>query len=655
MAYLFRKLSFLFVVLLCGLALCAQGQPSGQLFATSGEKILKNGIDFTIHGVNINGPGFDNRHKVTLDVDLIANTWKFNAVRVNCKLAPFKADPKRDSTLDEIVREFTGRGLVVIITPRDHLDGFYEDPPKPDKSPSLADLVKWYKEVAANYKGNPNVWFEVQAGPGDREQRVLSDQWVFTHETIIQTIRTEASAQNIIVCSGYGHGADDGNLGALFAPDSSSAVLSFGPDLVKKYKNIVFAFCAMESWNAGGIPKLNDYVDRVHARNLPIFVSEYGVHSWSDASYSTEAVLAAGKTRKLGHCAWQWSPNDRSSLCATDNHEGGWDVDKTDGSRPTNLSWLGDKVWIDNHSEPFHGPMLDRTGWTASSFTGDKPKNGRLNMPDQVLADYVPQEEQWTSDIAQAPGQWFQVDMGAKRTFTRVLLDTRSTNADFPRGYELYVSNDGINWGNPIVSGKNEQSVLRLSFPTQNARYIKVVQTGKNYHFWHIGTFQVFAPFGSPTTAGSTPSLPHEVLLDTRGWQASASPSTWYELQVPLHPRQGEWDRATSNRKTQPGDYYQVDMQQLHKFNKIVLISGRFTLDYPRGYELYVSADGTDWGKPIAAGRGAPITTIVVPTTTARFIRVVQTRPSSNDWVIMEFHVYADGGPGSGANRLGSQ
>lgn len=610
-------------------------------FSLSGPSILRNGAEFTIHGLNINGPGMPGNHKVAADIGMIADIWKFNLVRVACSIAPSPESLKDASTLDEIVRSFTSRDIVVLISPRDHVGGFYEDPAKPDKSPSLTDLIAWQKSTAAHYKDNPNVWFEVMASPGNRDVKLTSEDWLDSHERVIRAIREDAGAQNFIVCMGYGQGSDDGNVGALQAPDSQSAILTFGPDLEKRFSNIVFAFNAMEGWNAGGAIKLNNYLDRVQLRRLPVFVTEFGLHSWADSTYAAEAVLTAGKTRKLGHCVWQWSPGDRSVLCASDNHNGGWEIDKSDGSRPTNLSWLGDRVWIDNHVEPFHGASLDRTGWTATTFRGDRLKNGQLNSADVALGGFCSEDDIWRSETAQEPGQWFRVDMGAKHVFTRVLIDTRAHGSDYPRAYELYASNDGVNWGTPVAVGKNEQSVLRISFPVQSARYIKFVQTGKSWHHWYIGNFEVFAPFGTAAVAGG--QMPaKETLLDMHGWLATASPRTWSDVHVALRPLQYEWERAGSNRNSTPGDLYQVDMQEPHKFNKIVLNSGRFINEFPRSYEVYVSANGSDWGtKPIAAGRGAPITTIVLPPTTARYIRIVETRESTYQWVIAEFRVYS--------------
>ena len=617
-------------------------QTGKPVFRTSADQIQKDGQEFVIHGININGPGYPNHHKVTEDAELIARTWKFNTVRVACKIATdlTKANPKTDSTLDEIVQAFTARGIVVIVSPRDHIGGYYDDPPKPDKSPGLSDLVAWYKPIAEKYRSNPYVWFEVQAGPGNRDERVIPVTYRFEHETILKTIRSEASAGNIVICEGYGNGDDDGNSGALPTKDNHSAILSLGVELTKAYSNLAFSFHCSETWNAGAEWKLNDMLDRTHARNLPVFVSEFGLHPWAYSMRATEAVFAVGKARHLGHIVSQWTPTDRSILCCTDDHMGGWDIDVKDGSRPGNLSWLGDRVWIDNHVEPFHGPMLDRSGWTASSFTGDKPKNGYRNQPDGVFAEYAPQEDTWCSDKAQDPGQWFMVDMGAPQKFTRIMVDTGAIGTDYMRGYELYASSDGMNWGKPIAAAKNDQSVLRISFPVQTARYLRLVQTGKHWRYWRIGAFEVYAPFTGQIPA-KRPAV-KEVALDMHGWQMSGKPDTWYDIQMPLRPRTDEWERATSNKKVVPGDYYQVDMQKPQKIHRITLNSGHFQGEYPRGYALFVSNNGTDWGKPLVTGRGAPITNIQFTETTARYIRIQITRGDVADWVICELQVYGE-------------
>src|SRR5436190_16943858 len=74
-------------------------------FSVSGSRILKNGAEFVIHGINVNGPGWQWKRKTVPDLDFIAGVWKFNLVRVNCGISP-KPGAAESNDLDEIVRAF---------------------------------------------------------------------------------------------------------------------------------------------------------------------------------------------------------------------------------------------------------------------------------------------------------------------------------------------------------------------------------------------------------------------------------------------------------------------------------------------------------------------------------------------------------------------
>jgi mannan endo-1,4-beta-mannosidase len=635
--------------LLClvGLLLNACPEPgradTGSVFAVSGNRILKNGTEFVIHGINVNGPGWQWDHKTAPDVDSIARVWKFNLIRVNCSLKP-RPGGKEANDLDEITRAFTARGIVVLLDPHDHVGGYYQNPPVPAGSPSLADLIAWQKQMAARYKTNPYVWFEVMGGPGPREEKT-GDRWHETHETVIKAIRQEAGANNIIVCEGRNEGTEEIRSSTEPVPDAASAILTYGPELSRLYPNLLYAFHVDGSWSPGGTDKLNDFMERVHARSLPLFVSEYGTIGWPDTTPATEAMLAVCKTRRVGRCAWHWSP-EGARLGATDEKSGGWQVGTPDGSKPADLSWLGDRVWDDNYGlTPLHGPLLDRLTWTASAFAIPTKDGGHYNKPDCAFSPWSLPDEYWTSDAQQEPGQWFQVDMGAKQKFSRLMLDPRSQAGDYPRGYEIYVSNDGMEWGKPIAQGKNEQSVLRVSFPTQNARYLKIVQTGKTWHHWTIANLEVYAPLGtgagvlSPKPALRPATKP--VALNTAPWLPTSQPKSW-NAKVPLLPLRNADEASSTGKSQEPGHYYQVDMREPQRFSKIVLDCGPHWTDYPRGYDVYVSNDGTEWGKPIAAGRGAPLTTITFPMQTARFFKIVLTRYGRNWWATGAIRVYAE-------------
>jgi hypothetical protein len=91
-----------------------------------------------------------------------------------------------------------------------------------------------------------------------------------------------------------------------------------------------------------------------------------------------------------------------------------------------------------------------------------------------------------------AGGEWFQVDMTSAKTFAGITLDS-STN-DYPRGYSVFVSNDGMNWGGAITTGSASSAFVTIKFTQQTARYIRVNQTGAAIYWWSIREFNVWPP-----------------------------------------------------------------------------------------------------------------------------------------------------------------
>ena len=85
------------------------------------------------------------------------------------------------------------------------------------------------------------------------------------------------------------------------------------------------------------------------------------------------------------------------------------------------------------------------------------------------------------------------IDFGIDRTVTGLTLDAASSRGDYPRGYEVYVSFGGDNWGKPIVSGKGIKPMTVIKFPKPvQTRFIKIVQTGSVPGlFWSIHELKV--------------------------------------------------------------------------------------------------------------------------------------------------------------------
>ncbi|MFJ9523412.1 discoidin domain-containing protein [Kitasatospora sp. NPDC101801] len=128
---------------------------------------------------------------------------------------------------------------------------------------------------------------------------------------------------------------------------------------------------------------------------------------------------------------------------------------------------------------------VPRTGWSAtasSSAGGDVP----LNMVDGVAGS------RWSSGVPMAAGQSVTVDTGAVRSLARITMDSAGSAADYARGYQVFLSTGGVSWGSAVASGSGTGALVTVDFAAQNARYVKVVQTGTSTSWWSIAEFNAY-------------------------------------------------------------------------------------------------------------------------------------------------------------------
>ena len=126
---------------------------------------------------------------------------------------------------------------------------------------------------------------------------------------------------------------------------------------------------------------------------------------------------------------------------------------------------------------------LGKTNWHVSaSATAGGTYDGALQAPSSAIDGNS--KTRWSTGHDQAPNQSFTVDMGTSQSFSGLTLDAGSSWNDYPRGYQVFISNDGQNWGNSIAAGAGNSAFLSIGFATQSARYLKIVQTGSSSSWW---------------------------------------------------------------------------------------------------------------------------------------------------------------------------
>ncbi len=123
----------------------------------------------------------------------------------------------------------------------------------------------------------------------------------------------------------------------------------------------------------------------------------------------------------------------------------------------------------------------------------------------------------WDTGKAQAPGQWFQIDLGETRTVSRLELDTTGSNDDFPRSYVFSVSQDGKNW-TPVTSGEGK-TVTKITCPVPpTCRYLRVTiapDSARVGSFWSIHEIRAFGGESPGAKALPRPALRWRVIAPT--------------------------------------------------------------------------------------------------------------------------------------------
>lgn len=132
---------------------------------------------------------------------------------------------------------------------------------------------------------------------------------------------------------------------------------------------------------------------------------------------------------------------------------------------------------------------LDPTGWEATVF-GEYTDGGWTK--DKLFDGKTGMDNRWASGALQEPGQSISVDMKSPRTFNQIVMITDASDGGYARGYKIYVSNDGTNWGNPIVTGAGQNGSTTEVFSTQTAQYFKIELTESwGGGWWNIHELEV--------------------------------------------------------------------------------------------------------------------------------------------------------------------
>jgi len=128
-------------------------------------------------------------------------------------------------------------------------------------------------------------------------------------------------------------------------------------------------------------------------------------------------------------------------------------------------------------------------------------------------------------------------------------------------------------------------------------------------------------------------------------WAATASPATTGSDAVANAVDADASTRYSTDTGQAAGQYLQVDFGKQIPARQVVFDTGAATGDYPRGYTVEVSQDGTNWTTAVAAATGTgQFTTVPLDGAPIRYVRLTLTASSGSWWSVADVRAYVAGG-----------
>jgi putative membrane-bound dehydrogenase-like protein len=140
--------------------------------------------------------------------------------------------------------------------------------------------------------------------------------------------------------------------------------------------------------------------------------------------------------------------------------------------------------------------------WTLTELRDSLPQPLPNRKQWKLIASHNPQSlpaaidgninTRYTTGSPQIPGMWVQIELPQESEIAGVELDAGNSFQDYPRGYKIELSTNGVDWGDPVAIGRATAARNQILFASSTTKFIRITQTGADQkHPWSIHELQV--------------------------------------------------------------------------------------------------------------------------------------------------------------------
>jgi endoglucanase len=256
------------------------------------------------------------------DFTTMANTWNANSVRISVNQDMLLKGASQycstyEATIEKVVKEAEAAGLIVIIDVHDSDAGNVALPHQNIGQQCMPDqnTITFWKQFAAIYKGDPNVWFEAYNEPvppgstatewktwlnGGNVTCPLDDGLGTSANA--QTVSFNAAGMQALYNAIRGTGANN-----IVILDGIQYASTLGGVPLLSGKNVAYGVHPYINTSApnGATNGAWDSAFGDLSAKQPVITTEFGDSQCGDATYEN-SILSYMRAHKVGYTAWAW-------------------------------------------------------------------------------------------------------------------------------------------------------------------------------------------------------------------------------------------------------------------------------------------------------------------------------------------------------------
>ncbi|MBX2849198.1 MAG: discoidin domain-containing protein [Acidiferrobacterales bacterium] len=145
-----------------------------------------------------------------------------------------------------------------------------------------------------------------------------------------------------------------------------------------------------------------------------------------------------------------------------------------------------DRYWWSIHEINIFAVDGDTSNSGTSDFsdTDNWELNSSSNAGERTFAIDGNANTRWDTAVKQSNGQYYEINFNSVKTFDQILLDTSGSANDYPRGYQIQVSENGNDYSTVATGTPSNNAITQIEFPEQSSQYLKIIQTGADSFYW---------------------------------------------------------------------------------------------------------------------------------------------------------------------------